>query len=32
MRKEKRIVDAMIDDPSIPVPDWAKATAADLYK
>ena len=32
MKKEKRIVDAMIDDPSIPVPDWAKATAADLYK
>ena len=32
MRKEKRIVDAMIDDPSIPVPDWARATAADLYK
>lgn len=32
MRKEKRIVDAMIDDPSIPVPDWARATADDLYK
>ena len=32
MRKEKRIVDAMVDDPSIPVPDWARATAADLYK
>ena len=32
MRKQKRIVDAMIDDPSIPVPDWARATAADLYK
>ena len=32
MRKEKRIVDAMIDDPSIPVPDWARATPEDLYK
>lgn len=32
MRKERRIVDAMIDDPSIPVPDWAKATPDDLYK
>ena len=32
MRKEKRIVDAMVDDPSIPIPDWARATAADLYK
>ncbi len=32
MKKQKRIVDSMIDDPSIPVPSWAKATAADLYK
>ena len=32
MRKEKRIVDAMIDDPSIPIPSWARATASDLYK
>ena len=32
MRKERRIVDSMIDDPSIPVPDWAKATVDDLYK
>ena len=31
MKKTKRVVDAMIDDPSIPVPSWAKATAADLY-
>ncbi|MBP5795919.1 MAG: alpha/beta hydrolase [Bacteroidales bacterium] len=32
MRKEKRIVDAMIDDPSIPIPSWARATASDIYK
>ena len=32
MRKEKRIVDAMVDDPAIPIPSWARATAADLYK
>ena len=32
MKKERRIVDSMIDDPSIPVPDWAKATVDDLYK
>lgn len=32
MKKERRIVDAMIDDPSIPIPDWAKATPDDLYK
>ena len=32
VKKEKRIVDSMIDDPSIPVPSWARATAADLYK
>ncbi len=32
IKKEKRIVDSMIDDPSIPVPSWARATAADLYK
>lgn len=32
MRKEKRIVDAMVDDPSIPTPSWARATASDIYK
>lgn len=32
IKKERRIVDSMIDDPSIPVPDWAKATVDDLYK
>ena len=31
MRKEKRIVDAMVDDPSIPTPSWARATASDIY-
>ena len=32
MKKERRIVDSMIDDPSIPVPDWAKATVDDIYR
>lgn len=32
MRKEKRIVDATVDDPSIPIPSWARATASDIYK
>ena len=32
MRKEKRIVDAMVDDPTIPIPGWARATPEDLYK
>ena len=27
----KRIVDATIDDPGFPTPDWAKATLDDLY-
>lgn len=31
MLKQKRIVDAIVDDPSIPVPSWAGATADDLY-
>ena len=30
--KKKRIVDAVIDDPSIPVPAWARATTQDIYK
>lgn len=32
IRGEKRIVDLVIDDPSIEKPDWGKATTKDLYK
>lgn len=32
MKKEKRIIDAMIDDPAIFRPSWGSSTAKDLYK
>ncbi len=32
IRGEKKIVDLVIDDPSIEKPDWGKATTKDLYK
>ena len=31
MKGEKRIVDTLIDDPSIPMPDWAKGDYKNIY-
>ena len=28
---ERRIVDAVVEDPSIPIPDWARGSTKDLY-
>ena len=32
MRREKRVVDQVVDDPSIEKPEWATLSAKDIYK